>query len=1183
MSENRTLWATLIGINAYPTTPLGGCVKDVLDIDQVLREQCAQQTRALRYEPFYLLAPDETDLLRLEGYNEKQGTDLIYGLPTFDNVSKKAFNHLKQAKNGDICVFYFSGHGSQVDAPEEFWHNKPDKQNETIVCVDSRDPLNPASRDILDKELAYLIWDALQDKDVHALLLMDCCHSGNNTRQMVTGIDGCRYRFIPSSRNKIKLTEYIGFQSPGFYKISDGKAQIQIARYVHLAAAQDSEKAQETNDGGLFTAKLVTALRSGGTAKSYRDLMQSIGLTVRNRNPQQNPVAYAREDMDLDQLFLGAGMEPYRPSFEIRYNFARSNWEINGGTQHGLTPGKAGVFTAVRVIGGEVEALVNLVEVGPDSAVLDKNAMSNFDLEREDLKAVIVRLAAPALLVGISPDLAGRNTQLELIKAAFRSGVYPYVDIDFENAGAREFLIENTDGHEWMLVRASSAAPLFKRQLNAVTFLDHVNAVGKWTATLELKNADTRIKKSDFIFNLERIEGEYGSNASPDSLTGEPLLVQPGDEVIFNYKNARQPAFRLNITIAPDSALTSCYVGALYLGSKYGINTKLIRSDNSRLLKNANPLQLSYVVADRISTTIPLTRDKRFDQYNINEVTDYLKIVVSSNILDLDRYAQESLQLDTQFVDRHREIGEEEALETAQTDWTVFDFKFRIVGSSKEQTLEPGITTYFPAFSIDVPEGFSAKAFAVTGEDIQRKLKKAGMRGINAEADAIISSMVLPEIVWGENVTENAFSSGLGLPTDSQVQVLELRSLNGEPLELPAGKSIIIKPSKTQHLTRSVDEALEEVIIPIGFDETSQLFFPLGSSDADGNIHIDFLPSETDGLIQGDGPLERSLGGSFKMFFRKLFRKKSGINNLTLYGFRADGTWERLEDNPSKMERIIKAKAGSRVLLLIHGLTGDTRHMVSALEALQELSEEASFVLTYDYENLSTPIDKAAQELHKLLSSAGFGKIEMPKITIIAHSQGGLLARWLVEKEQGNIYINHLILVAAASSGSELAKLVSSVFGMLTHAINVTGPIKFAISGLSFLLKALKADPGRTLKDTKPDSEFIGRLKTSRQPTGVRYNVVAGDTALIGSAYDGDDPFLKKVKEALVKKVFFPGLTFTLYDGQPNDFAVTIESMNAIDGYDATTHTRTIASTHLAYFREKRAQSQLLDFLREPV
>src|SRR5690606_19368727 len=89
------------------------------------------------------------------------------------------FDHFQSAVDGDSCLFFFAGHGSWFEAPEAFWDVESDRRNETLVCYDSR---LEGGRDLIDKELSYLIWRATKDKDVHFLAVTDCCHSGSNTR-----------------------------------------------------------------------------------------------------------------------------------------------------------------------------------------------------------------------------------------------------------------------------------------------------------------------------------------------------------------------------------------------------------------------------------------------------------------------------------------------------------------------------------------------------------------------------------------------------------------------------------------------------------------------------------------------------------------------------------------------------------------------------------------------------------------------------------------------------------------------------------------------------------------------------------------------------------------------------------------------------------------------------------------
>ena len=51
---NKKLYACLVGINAYPSNELDGCIKDVLSFDSLLRDQCSQQKdNPVEYKPVY--------------------------------------------------------------------------------------------------------------------------------------------------------------------------------------------------------------------------------------------------------------------------------------------------------------------------------------------------------------------------------------------------------------------------------------------------------------------------------------------------------------------------------------------------------------------------------------------------------------------------------------------------------------------------------------------------------------------------------------------------------------------------------------------------------------------------------------------------------------------------------------------------------------------------------------------------------------------------------------------------------------------------------------------------------------------------------------------------------------------------------------------------------------------------
>lgn len=1175
----QTLYAALIGINAYPQNQLSGCIKDVLDIDLLLRELCGQQEQTLAYEPVYLLAPNATDKFRIEDYNTIIKNKVEFSSPSFKNISGLAFEHLKKAKDGDTCLFFYSGHGSQTDAPEVFWHTKPDRQNETIVCVDSRDNENPGSRDLVDKELGFLIWDAIQGKNVHCLVIMDCCHSGNNMRGMEDHDIG--YRFVASSRNNISIEQYLGYDKGNFYEIKDGKASIKIGRYVHLAAARDSEKAQETKNGGLFTNKLIELLRSGGTVKSYRDLVQNLSVTIRNRAEQQNPVAFARMEEDLDLQFLGKKLVPYQPTFEIRFDFGRKQWLLYGGAMHGLFATARHARTIIEIPGYEND--IDILEVFATISIPDQEATAGLDKNRNDYKAILKQLANPVIKISLSGSLMADAELADQLQEAYEKEPHLYFEIDFDiGLKAPDYLVRITTGNEFVLTKNNSEVPLFKREQDPTSFLRNVDAVGKWLCTSELKNNNANFSKEDFLFTLEKIEGQGLTPENLDQLTGEQSIIQPGEDIVLSYKNGEQPAFRLSISIAPSSSLQSCFTGALYLESKFAIKNEFIRDDNNRLVKGGTPVNLSVGIKNRIYKTLPVQLDPKYSLYHINEITAILKIFVAEQPPDLQRFKQPNLELDDKpnLKFRGDDIGFARDQDNLgdQTDWTVFTFKIRLIGPNKFKILEPGNHADFPGFSVDVPPGFTANAIAATGDDLQRKLSHAS-RESDQEIDQNNPAGMPPAGIWGDIITEVApFAGGLNAVSDNSIQALELFPFsNNPPLELGPGEEIIIKPFEPTITTRSEDE-FEETIIPFGFDEIFRLYFPIGYSDEDGNIHIIQLPPKTTGTLQTSEQPSPGFDGSIKLFFKKIFRKKR-LNSLVLYACGATGNWEPVNDKPAGMKALLAKNPGAKIWLLTHGLTGDTRHMMECIKKLPELSEKPGYILTYDYENLVTPIAKTAVSLDEDLRDAGFGEANMPGIIFIAHSQGGLVARWVVEKLGGSDYIKQLILVGVPSGGTELETLGTPVLGLLTHALNVPGSIKYDITGLSFLLKKLAPTPGRTLKETNQGSELLLKLANSDLPAGVVYQVIGGDINLLKDGYNGDDYFLKKLAMALQNNQLYPGFSSKLYKDEPNDMAVTLESIKSIPGFTSGRQMKIVPGNHLAYFRETSCTRALIDFL----
>lgn len=1183
MSEKK-LFATLIGINAYPKNPLSGCVRDVLALDSFIRDLCLQNSTAqsgLHYKPSYFLASGEEDSTIVRNHSERH-TDFggyVIQAPTFENLTTEAFAHLKQAQDGDICLFYYSGHGSTIKAPEEFRGSKSRLQNETIVCLDSR----TGARDLMDKEIAYLLWDALEGKNVHCIVIMDCCFAGNNTRAAESD-SKIGYRHTPDSKQQVPLQDYLGYQQ-GFYTAkSDGGVGIKTARYVHLAASMDNQTAQETaSDGGLFTSQLLEVLQKGGSARSYRDLMQTTRVSVRNRNPNQTPVEFAAEDRDLDQPFLGGSIIPFRPTFEVRFDAIAQKWKLFGGKMDGLDS-MPDNQTEVRITG--TDKVFKLESVFSNFSYL--NAQSE-DLDKEQgdsYQAIVTKYATPLMQVCVSNGLREDAERMEALKSAYGDGSkFPYVSLHFEKEKQDvSYQIRLSEDGTYVLVRTGSTVPVFKRERDPKSFLTNVDYVGKWLVACELKNTKTIFSREDFIFKLERIEGIPYDPGNIETLPSELINVDTylPETAEFRYINGNPPAFRLSIQINPNSNLESCYVGAIYLESKYRIRTDLIRTDERQLVKGGAPIILKFTHNERTFSTLPLHVDQKYSLYNINEVTAYLKIIVSDQLFSLNIYAQDELKLDDQPNLKTRgDLGfsRENDDTPEQPDWCVFTTRMITVGAKKGHFLQNGGSIDFSAFKIEAPEGFQALAFAGTGDDVTKKLAEA-KRSKSAQSTNAIAP---PSGLFGDaNTLDQTFPAGISGAANNSIQVLELRASEpGSEVVLPRGQEIKITPKS------ALGKA--ETIVPFGYDEESGLYFPVGYTDQAGIIHIEQLPLPSEGIIEDlrtGSERDKSLGGSIKLFFQKVaWSRLTGVkeyDRLSLHLRAGDGSVTEIaylgsERSKDKAEQIARAIGGGEALLLIHGIIGDTKGMVEAVFSSDALYSSFAGVLSYDYENLTSGIEASAQKLKEMLQACGFG--EERRLTIVAHSMGGLVSRYLIEHLEGDRFVKKLIQCGTPNSGSEMADFRRKVTGWLFAGLNGVSIFQPYMTVAAFLGRRLEKGLFRTLDQMDPDSPFLAQLNAHGKPRpGIPYYLVGGDTGDIKAQYPDDASLLERIFGVFKERGIYGGLDLAVFDNDPNDMAVKVERMKHLPWgrHDSAT---ILACDHVSYFVDEKSLREIQDLL----
>ena len=147
--------ALLVGINDYAPIGVGGpdlrgCVDDVKDMATTLRDLA--------------IVPANPTVMHI----------LTDGRATRATIISELNWLVKGAKKGDLLVFYYSGHGSQMP---DLTGEEPDKKDETIC------PHDFATAGMIKDDDLRAIFSGIAS-GVNLEVLLDSCHSGSGTREL---------------------------------------------------------------------------------------------------------------------------------------------------------------------------------------------------------------------------------------------------------------------------------------------------------------------------------------------------------------------------------------------------------------------------------------------------------------------------------------------------------------------------------------------------------------------------------------------------------------------------------------------------------------------------------------------------------------------------------------------------------------------------------------------------------------------------------------------------------------------------------------------------------------------------------------------------------------------------------------------------------------------------------------
>lgn len=265
-SESGRRRALTIGIDAYATQPLSGCVADARSTGVALAQM---------------------------GFDVQS---LFDESATRHGIEEAVDRLLVSSKPGDTIVIHYAGHGTQL----------PDlNQDEGDGFDEAWVPYDYMSGEFFIDDDQGKLFDRYRAAGIELVLFTDCCHSGTNTRAAFTPnapqLRGNSRYLAPPPEAVRRFRELRGDGSraaPAAPAPPDA-----LGWEIHYSACRDSQSAYEHDGQGDFTRALTGMLTDAARrGASYADLAATLASRFAD-NVLQSPGFRARPEVRSNALF----------------------------------------------------------------------------------------------------------------------------------------------------------------------------------------------------------------------------------------------------------------------------------------------------------------------------------------------------------------------------------------------------------------------------------------------------------------------------------------------------------------------------------------------------------------------------------------------------------------------------------------------------------------------------------------------------------------------------------------------------------------------------------------------------------------------------------------------------------------------------------------------------------------
>lgn len=1175
-TSSQNVFALLVAIDEYQVKPLDGCVNDSLAVADFLRTTI------------------KSDQLHLETLHNKKATR--------DNILAGFMTHLAQAKAGDVVFIHYSGHGSRETADPVFWEQTPNFMNEVVVTYDSllRDTNGEAylKNPLADKELRWML-NRLSANNPHIVFVMDCCHSGNGVREVLN--NQVKSRFTPTAARPARtINDFVFAQAQYGGQLSavlnsNNKFEVPLGRYVQLAACQDNQTAKELYVGGqprgIFTYSLLDILQTTRGNITYSDLLKRASSRVVNRVSDQVPQLDAPVAGDESDFFLlGAARRNSR--YYIVTRDANGQWIIDAGSVHGISllPDSGDTLLAVYDSTTDIDqkpldfgltAKVN--NVYPDHS--DIEFLNNDFPNEESCQARVLQMPipkTPVRLLAEKPNVKAQQEAVVQLRKAIETANQGQASLYLREVGECDdsdywvYAYEHNGIPKYRIIRSDADRPLIKQtegftEIAAQTIVSQLEHISRYDRILRLQNQET-----NFI-GPQKVSLELYRKVADGS---EELVTTKKGEARFEYSldaTGKVVAPKCRIRLVNNSN-REVWCSVLMLDHDFTVSNSLLPTLRLGPKESVFLFEGKSITPDFDLKKVPV---------GINEMRTTFKLIASTTQFDSSLLNMRGLEM----AKTDREITSKSIEEIAQGQRKVknaLESLFMRTNKRGWVVEEPVIMNDWSTDEINV-----YVQRPITTEEVQ--LERSGIKikphtGLKATYRlGALAQQKKRDIATADMGT----SGGLGLPdillnhpnimypmpfvtgrsTSAELNILQIDVSDNEKAVTPDNPLEVELPFVLGKNEAIIPLALDNdgLVYPVGFAKTKRVRKVaergLSTTESVGRVttvYIQHLPVQK----------ERGLFNTAKIVFQKFVADKVGISytypHLAAVVKDSKKGCKYLHINKANELTALVEKA-QNIVLVTHGFTGETQYFFkpdpkgTQTPFLDVLAAKYDLVLAFDYDSYSTSIPQNAADLKKRLASIGLdGSNGSKKITLVAHSMGGLVSRHFVEKLGGNAVVSHLVTVGSPHNGTPWPRVLDWAKTCFSLVLSHFTPVGWPLAAISFLADKLQLLKGldKVSEAMQLNSTYLEELNSSPDPN-VRYTLLAGNVELIEARRGLLPRLLAKLglPEDSHNKVV--GLLF----GEENDLVVGQSSMTGVaNSRTPAPVTQPIACDHVTYF-----------------